>query len=250
MKIAVEMIVEKYRELVSDEYRVALLRSEGLDDDAVAAALAKRRDLVGDRDGQIDVFRARVSAQNRVEQLASYLGLFGSHERIGRLLRVLVAEPADIFWPVFIDWWNVCDGTLAWRKTIIDTLRSRSADRPGIEFLGGDDRKFFDKLSWPLRVYRGCGRRQVRGISWTVDRERAEFFARGGRFPPPRYPVIATAEIERSDIFFVSAQRNEDEIVLDPHRVRKLKLEPLRPCPSGKRLERRSRRKRHRREQR
>jgi hypothetical protein len=221
--ITVDMIVEKYRELASDWQR----RGAVPDAAAVASFLAWRRAHGGDRADKIERFRAEVSAKDHVEQLASYLGMFVSHERIGPLWRALVDEPIDIFWPVFIHWWNKCDATWASREIIIDTLRHRAADRPGVEFLDGDDRRFFDKLSWPLRVYRGCGRRCVRGISWTIDRERAELFARGGRFGVPRDPVVATAEVEKTDVFFVSAQRGEDEIVLDPYKVRRLRLEPL-----------------------
>jgi len=156
MTITVEMIVEKYKEFGSNMH--------------------------GDSEGKIERYRAGISTQNRVEQLGSYLIMFESHERVGVLWEAVNDEPFDIFWPVFIEWWRTCDRAWAWRRIIIDMLRRRSADRPGIEFLGGDDRRFFDTLSWPLKVYRGCGRRTVRGIAWTIDRERAAVFASGVRF--------------------------------------------------------------------
>ena len=78
-----------------------------------------------------------------------------------------------------------------------------------------------------LRIYRGCGRRRVRSLPWTTDRAVADKFARGGRFPQPPDPVIACAEIAKANLFFVSADRQENEVVLDPYSIKNLRLEPL-----------------------
>jgi hypothetical protein len=107
-------------------------------------------------------------ARSRIDQIEYYVGLFGSHERIGALWDATDDEPANIFWPIFINWWNACDGAFGWRKIILDTLRRRARDCAPKEFQIGEDCSFLDTLSWPLTVYRGCGRRQVRGISWTT----------------------------------------------------------------------------------
>jgi hypothetical protein len=58
----------------------------------------------------------------------------------------------------------------------------------------------------------------VRSLPWTTDREIAEFFARGSRFGPQRDPVIARAEIAKTYLFFVSVNRKEGEVILDPIR--------------------------------
>jgi hypothetical protein len=65
----------------------------------------------------------------------------------------------------------------------------------------------------------------VCGLPWTTDRERAAFFARGGRFTPPHDPVIARAEIAKADLFFVSTSRNESEVILDPYSITRPRLE-------------------------
>jgi hypothetical protein len=39
-------------------------------------------------------------------------------------------------------------------------------------------------------------------------------------------PVIASAEIPKEHIFFVTDDRNEKEVVLNPRRLRKLVIEP------------------------
>ena len=81
-----------------------------------------------------------------------------------------------------------------------------------------------------MTVYRGCGRRRVRGLPWTTDRAIAAKFAHGGRFPAPHDPVVASAVIAKADLFFVSAARKESEAILDPYAIKRLQLE-VAPAP-------------------
>src|SRR6185437_15103376 len=53
----------------------------------------------------------------------------------------------------------------------------------------------------PITIYRGCSSRRVRGVSWTTESEIAEGFAAGYHgFQVPN-PVIATAIIDRVNVF-------------------------------------------------
>jgi hypothetical protein len=92
------------------------------------------------------------------------------------------------------------------------------------------DRAFYDGLPDRVTVFRGCGRRRVRALPWTTDRQIAELFARGGRFSPPPDPVVASAEIAKADLFFVSTDRRESEVILDPYSVQRLRLESTSLC--------------------
>jgi hypothetical protein len=118
------------------------------------------------------------------EQITSYLLLFGSHERSIALWDATASEPPDVFWPVFLNNWNICDGLWPMRKIMLSTLRQRKAELSPIGFMDPADRAFYDALPDRVTVFRGCGRRRVRGLPWATDRERAAFFARGGRFVP------------------------------------------------------------------
>jgi hypothetical protein len=165
------------------------------------------------------------NALRRAEQISCDLALFGSHARSLALLNATYAEPADVFWRVFLENWNICDGLWSFRQKLLSTLRQRKAELSPIAFLRPPDRAFYDALPDRVPVFRGCGRRRVRGLPWTGNRKIAEFFARGGRFPQPPDPVIACAEIAKSDLFFVSADRKESEVVLDPYSITRLRLE-------------------------
>src|SRR5262249_196356 len=106
-------------------------------------------------------------------------------------------------------------------------LRDRVAQLSPIEFMPADDRRFYDRLPDCVTVYRGCGRRRVRGLPWTTDSAVAAKFARGGGFFQPPDPVIASAEIAKTALFFVCTDRRESEIVLDPYKITRLRLEQV-----------------------
>jgi hypothetical protein len=85
--------------------------------------------------------------------------------------------------------------------------RQRKAELSPIGSMNPADRDFYDRIPESVPVFRGCTRRRARGLSWMMDRERAEFFARGCRFGTQADPVIASAEIAKVDLFFVSTAR-------------------------------------------
>jgi hypothetical protein len=235
MPLTIDDVVEKYRSLGSDATIAANLRRHGMSASLIKKAIADHRAHTrtdaAEREQSVERFRAKLIARPRAEQIISYLSLYGSHERAIPLWESTIDEPPDVFWPVVLDTWNMCDGMRALpRGLMLETFRFRAVALSPIKFMEVDDLAFFDRLPDPVTVFRGCGKRFVRGMAWTTDRSIAEFFASGGRFPTPHHPVIATAEIEKSAIFFCVTSRNESEIVLDPHRVKRLRLEPYRPA--------------------
>ena len=96
-----------------------------------------------------------------------------------------------------------------------------------LAFLQSAQRQFFDTLPPLVQVFRGCSAPRVRGIAWSTERSVAEGFARGHRFIRVPEPVVASAVIPKEHIFFVTDERNEKEIVLDPRRLRKVIVEPF-----------------------
>jgi hypothetical protein len=83
---------------------------------------------------------------------------------------------------------------------------------------------------WPklVKVWRGCSRQRVPGVAWTLDRTVAEGFARGHRFPVPD-PVLACAEIPKTAIYFFENERKEQEVVLDPSKLRAIVIHEFKP---------------------
>jgi len=69
----------------------------------------------------------------------------------------------------------------------------------------------------PYTIYRGVAgigaARRIRGISWTVDFERAKWFAK--RFPYLKNPAVYKATIEKKYVFAYCNDRQEQEFIID-----------------------------------
>lgn len=74
-----------------------------------------------------------------------------------------------------------------------------------------------------ITVYRGCTSAGKRGVSWTLDSERAAWFAR--RFKLAGEHVYA-AEVPPSGVLAVLDDRGEGEVVVDPRGLRNLRQLP------------------------
>ncbi|WP_224000733.1 hypothetical protein [Aureimonas sp. SA4125] len=67
-----------------------------------------------------------------------------------------------------------------------------------------------------ITIHRGCARRRVRGVSWTLDRNVAEGFARGHRAIRNLHPVIASTRVPRAIVLAAFTERGEAEVLIDP----------------------------------
>jgi hypothetical protein len=166
---------------------------------------------------------------NIIKAIDQQLKLIGSGQRAWPLLEAIYNQPPAVFWPVLIDWWPRVDGFRDWRREYLRLMRAKSKEARGVKYLDKDAMQWFDALPDTFTVYRGCGKRWVRCASWTLDQECAEFFARGGRFSSPASPVVASATISKAAVFFVTDQRNEKEVVLDPYLIGRPKLRAVAP---------------------
>jgi hypothetical protein len=147
-----------------------------------------------------------------------------SETRLSPVLHLIEFSPPEIFWPAFMDAWSACDATWFARNWLLRAMKDAG---PAVVFLSPAQRKFCEALPAQGQVFRGCSRPRVRAVSWTTDRGVAEGFARGHRGMRVLDPVIASALIPKEHIFFVSNERNEQEVVLNPSRLRKLVIEPV-----------------------
>ncbi len=89
----------------------------------------------------------------------------------------------------------------------------RSAD-PQI-LMDEDEYRGFQELDDPLTVYRGVtayNADRVRALSWTLDRQTAEWFAR--RFGEDG--TVYKAKIAKEHIYALFNGRNESEVIVDP----------------------------------
>jgi len=90
--------------------------------------------------------------------------------------------------------------------------------RPGKEhFMNKEDKERFDELPEKLIIYRGCSeiesQKKVYGLSWTIDRDVAEFFAEKYIKNKDVNSTIVEVKVSKSSLFAYIGGREESEVI-------------------------------------
>lgn len=136
------------------------------------------------------------------------------HERPFRLnafldIEPMVREEPDQYWELLGEIWvdseNIWQNKEAWRYFL------ESGPEEGREmFMSEEDRLTFHSLPEKFKVYRGyIPRRNKSGFSYTMDRDKAEWFA--NRFGNG---VVLERIVSKEDVFAYKNDRNEQEIII------------------------------------
>jgi hypothetical protein len=171
-------------------------------------------------------FEGYLAHEAPVWQIDQYLGYFDSFERPWHLTLILTQMAGPGFWQVFLHNWSICDHPWRIKAALLPELRRARAEINPAQYFGIEERVWFDAQHDPIAVHRGSQRGHTRGISWTTDEVTAGEFARGIRCRNSE-PVIAHAEVPKDAVFGVIFDRKESEILLDPRRLRKFRIEPF-----------------------
>jgi hypothetical protein len=67
-------------------------------------------------------------------------------------------------------------------------------------------------------------RSAMHGLSWTLDREKAQWFANRWLSLKRRRPIVLQTVARKADVMAYFAGRNEQEIVVHPNIARKLAI--------------------------
>jgi hypothetical protein len=133
--------------------------------------------------------------------------------------------PARRCLQIFLEVGNTCDAPWPYRSFIAEALRYALAEVPLVGLLSPAARSFYEALPDLVPIWRGCEGGRERGLHWTIRRALAEDFARGKRCRN-RNPTIVSAEVPKQHILAVFVDRDEDEVVVDPRRLRKVRIYP------------------------
>jgi hypothetical protein len=171
-----------------------------------------------------------------LDDIRSFLIQFDSYARTEQVMWLLMLAPVRRRIQIFLEFGNMCDAPWPYRTRIAEYLREARAESELIEVLGATERAFYEALADPITIWRGCEHGHERGLYWTTNKALAEDFARGKRCIN-KNPTLVTAEIRKQHVFAVFTSREEDEVVVDYRRLRRLKkipisLQPYHPvCP-------------------
>jgi len=110
-------------------------------------------------------------------------------------------------------------------------LQLFQAKRPKREHLmSAAERGTLAKLPVDFPIYRGFIGKRGEGLSWSLSRKKAEWFAR--RFSVMTelgQPRLMLGVIKKKDVLAYFNARKEKEIVVDPAKVRSMKVEAVTP---------------------
>jgi hypothetical protein len=164
------------------------------------------------------IYRQKREAVDRAQADGDWNAFVWLHERPHRceaFLSIADRLPDKDYWAfagaVWQDSENIWQNLKEWRSI----LRSQ---RPAREhFMSEEDRIALAEMADRLTVYRGIDRASYRGLSWTLDKSIAEFFAM--RFNGPSQRIVE-GTVSKSRVIAYLSDRGEQEIVALPQHVR------------------------------
>jgi hypothetical protein len=146
------------------------------------------------------------------------------HERPYRFeaLNKVASQLGDEYWSIVSDVWtdseNIWQNLAGWKSIWSDK-------RPGRESVMDEDEiSTLQLMPDVMEVYRGTNvRAAIKGLSWTIDRSKAEWFAR--RYARNNTKMfLATGTVSKVNVLAYFSCRNENEIVVMPKNVQNINV--------------------------
>jgi hypothetical protein len=145
---------------------------------------------------------------------SSYIWLHERPYRLDAFIEIADALSPKDFWTRLSDVWT--DSENIWQY--IDDWRALwNEERPSKHHaMDASERKAFKRLSSEIVIYRGVREdHTVNGMSWTLDRDKAIWFAARNSGPH----VLLTARAKKADAHALLLGRKENEIVIDQYEI-------------------------------
>jgi len=120
-----------------------------------------------------------------------------------------------------------------WRQRNWYLQRFRSPRPQRESLMSAEEHQYLHELPAEFPIYRGFIGNRGEGLSWSLDRAKAEWFAR--RFSiltELGQPRLMTGVIKKKDVLAYFDGREEKEIVVDPAKVHSMKVEKVTPSKS------------------
>lgn len=171
---------------------------------------------------------ARRYDTEQAEQEGDWFKYVFIHERPYQLQAFMNAADRmddESYWSILADVYTQSENLHRNQMTVRQLL---TAKRPKREmFMTEEDRKVFRGLPENLTIYRGFCFNNAKGWSWTLSKEKAEWFAHRFAKEGGGVPRLATAKITKSDAIAYIDARGEREIICDPRSLEEHDVERL-----------------------
>jgi hypothetical protein len=170
------------------------------------------------------VRRKRIEEAEQENDWSKYLLIHERPYRVDAFKAVASKMDDKSYWSTLADVYTDSENL---RQNQGAIRRLLTADRPHREAMMSDEeREVLDSLSETVTIFRGYGFDNSHGWSWTISREKAEWF--GNRFAQEvgGVPRVATGTVRKSDIIaYFDGQ--EKEVVCDPKSIADITTERL-----------------------
>lgn len=128
------------------------------------------------------------------------------------------------------EWWTCCDNIGTHR---LDLRRRLPETGPVPEMMTAEEIEAYNALPERFTIYRGCGLGNIRGASWSLERDTAARFPFLMRYRQ-RQPLLVTAKVRKSQVLAVKIDRKEAEIItFAARRVAVEELQELSPLDTA-----------------
>jgi hypothetical protein len=141
------------------------------------------------------------------------------NSRWAALEQIASLVPADALPKVFRKVWMDSETIWAERRRISELIQLIRPDSRRM-LMTAPERKHLESLPKRFTVYRGAKHWNLRGMSWTLDLQRAVLFAAHHfdgtecSLPPDMIGVVMERTIQKSEVLFYNDTRRENEVVL------------------------------------
>jgi hypothetical protein len=159
--------------------------------------------------------KTRIKEARAAKNWILYIMLHERPHRINALMEIYTEiENNQQYWELVRD--VLMDSENLWQhKSHIRLLLSMKEGRHHL--MTYEEQDFLSKLDDNITIYRGCTPRNRGGTSWTLDKEKAEWFAK--RFSTEK-PTLLIGECKKKDVIAYFEGRNEKEIIIFPEKVK------------------------------
>jgi hypothetical protein len=161
-------------------------------------------------------YRDKLAAVRKAEADGDWRLYVDLHERPHRIYALLAATNKGLkktpseFWAIVGSVWQDSESIYAslntWKRLWASEIEGRRT------CMSEKDICVFDSLPEQIELWRGTSHTSIGGLSWTLDQEKAIWFAR--RFcTNSRVPLVAKGTVAKGDVLAYFGERDEREIV-------------------------------------
>lgn len=144
------------------------------------------------------------------EEINERLVFYDSYELMGAVLNLAKQiGPGEIWLRILGEHWSGSDNIFAYRN-ILKNLLPKSG--PVQEMMTDREMAAYEALPEVVTIYRGCGEQNMKGASWSLDRDVAAKFPFLNRYKVSN-PMLITSQIAKSQILAVKLDRQESEVI-------------------------------------